>query len=156
MDCQNDSQHLTPTPFEYQITVPASAIDVLEHVNNVVYLDWVQSAASKHWNNATASYFKNEDPSEERLGIKKMAWVVLDHHISYKAAAFEGDILVVSTFVKKMSGATSERHTEIRREDDGSLVVSAITNWCLLKMPEGRPMRIPQEITNLFFKVESL
>ncbi|MGK0251877.1 MAG: acyl-CoA thioester hydrolase, partial [Gammaproteobacteria bacterium] len=143
MDRQNDSQPLTPTFFEYQLTVPGSAIDVLDHVNNVVYLDWVQIAASKHWNEATSTYFQYEDPKEERLGIKKMAWVVLDHHICYKAAAFEGDILIVATFVKKMSGATSERHTEIRRKDNGALLVSVITNWCLLKMPEGRPMRIP-------------
>jgi acyl-CoA thioester hydrolase len=152
MDRQNDSKPLINSIFEYQLTVPASAIDVLDHVNNVVYLDWVQLAASKHWNEATSIYFQHEDPSEERLGIKKMAWVVLDHHISYKAAAFEGDVLVVSTFVKKMSGATSERHTEIRRKDSGIGLVNAITNWCLLKMPEGRPMRIPQEISTLFSK----
>ncbi|MFT5750968.1 MAG: acyl-CoA thioester hydrolase [Flavobacteriales bacterium] len=152
MDRQNDSQPLTPTFFEYQLTVPGSAIDVLDHVNNVVYLDWVQIAASKHWNEATSTYFQYEDPKEERLGIKKMAWVVLDHHICYKAAAFEGDILIVATFVKKMSGATSERHTEIRRKDNGALLVSVITNWCLLKMPEGRPMRIPREISTLFSK----
>jgi len=143
---------LIPIHFEYQLTVPASAIDVLDHVNNVVYLDWVQIVASKHWNEATATYFQNEDPTEERLGIKKMAWVVLDHYIKYNAAAFEGDTLVVSTFVKKMSGATSERHTEIRRKACDTLLVSAITNWCLLKMPEGRPMRIPQEISTLFSK----
>jgi acyl-CoA thioester hydrolase len=143
---------LKPILFEYQLTVPASAIDVMQHVNNVVYVDWIQTAASKHWNAATTSYFSKEDPAEERLGIKKMAWVVMDHYISYKAAALEGDELVISTFVKKMSGATSERHTEIRRKEDNALIVSAVTNWCLLKMPEGKPMRIPQEITNLFLK----
>lgn len=138
------------TVFEYQLTVPESAIDEMDHVNNVVYLDWVQKAASKHWNAATADYFSQADSNGERRGIKKMAWVVLDHYINYKAAAFQGDNLIVSTFVKKMSGATSERHTEIRRKDNGILLVSAITNWCLLKMPEGRPMRIPEEITTLF------
>ncbi|WP_299674775.1 acyl-CoA thioesterase [uncultured Dokdonia sp.] len=136
--------------FEYTLIVPASAIDVMGHVNNVVYLDWVQIAASKHWNHATATYFKDEDPNEERIGIKKMAWVVLDHHISYKAEALEGDELVITTFVEKMTGVRSERHTKIIRKRDQKLLVTAVTNWCLLKMPEAKPMRIPEEISILF------
>lgn len=136
--------------FEYTLIVPASAIDVMGHVNNVVYLDWVQIAASKHWNHATATYFKDEDPNEERIGIKKMAWVVLDHHISYKAEALEGDELVITTFVEKIAGVRSERHTKIIRKRDQKLLVTAVTNWCLLKMPEAKPMRIPEEISILF------
>ncbi len=141
---------MKPQTFEYELTVPSSAIDVMGHVNNVVYLDWVQMAASKHWNHATASYFKDEDLTEERIGIKKMAWVVLDHHISYKAEALEGDVLIVTTFVEKMAGVRSERHTRITRKNDQKLLVTAVTNWCLLKMPEGKPMRIPEELRILF------
>lgn len=140
---------MTPT-FEYQLIVPASAIDVMGHVNNVVYVDWVQTAAREHWNTATVRYFKDEIPNEERIGIKKMAWIVLDHHITYKAAAKEGDVIIVSTFVKTFSGAKSERHTKIIRKQDDKLLASAITNWCLLKMPEGKPMRVPQSIIDLF------
>lgn len=136
--------------YEYHLTVPATAIDVMDHVNNVVYLDWVQIAASKHWNHATKEYFKEEDQKEERLGIKKMAWVVLDHHIIYKGQAFEGDEIVVTTFVKEFTAAKSIRHTTIRRKGEENILVSAVTNWCLLKMPEGRPMRVPAEIVDLF------
>ncbi len=141
---------MTPKTFEYHLTVSATAIDVLGHVNNVVYLDWVQIAASKHWNHATKDYFKDEDQNEERLGINKMAWVVMDHHITYKAEAFEGDEIVVTTFVKNFTAATSVRHTEIRRKGEAHILVSAVTNWCLLKMPEGKPMRVPKEILELF------
>jgi len=136
--------------FEYELTVPASAIDVMGHVNNVVYVDWVQIAARKHWNSATADYFRDESPDEERIGIKKMAWVVLDHHITYKAQAIEGDIISLTTLVKAFSGAKSERHTEIKRKTDNKLLASAVTNWCLLKMPQGRPMRVPRNIIDLF------
>ena len=141
---------MASTPFEYELTVPASAIDAMGHVNNVVYVDWVQTAASKHWNAATAPYFKKEISGEEHIGINKIAWVVLDHHITYKAAAIAGDVVVISTFVKTFSGAKSERHTEIKRKRDNQLLASAITNWCLLKMPERKPMRVPQEIIDLY------
>lgn len=120
------------------------------HVNNVVYVDWVQTAASKHWNHATKEYFKNEDSKEERLGINKMAWVVMNHYIDYKAEALEGDIITITTYVKKFTAATSERYTKITRDSDQKLLATAITNWCLLKMPQGKPMRVPQELMDLF------
>ncbi len=136
--------------FDYELTVPASAIDVMGHVNNVVYVDWVQIAASKHWNQNTRSFFKDEIQDDERLGIRVMAWVVLDHHIQYKAAAMAGDAIVVITKVHKIEGAKSQRHTTIVRKADDRLLATAVTNWCLLKMPEGRPMRVPQDIIDLF------
>ena len=141
---------MNPKTFSYEFVVPASAIDVMNHVNNVVYLDWVQTAASKHWNHATKDYFKDLNQSAERIGIEKMAWVVMDHYIQYKGAALEGDVIEVTTFVKTMKGATSQRHTEIRRKGEEKVLVSAVTNWCLLKMPEGKPMRVPEEIKRLF------
>ena len=141
---------MSPDTFTYTLTVPATAIDVMGHVNNVVYVDWVQTAASHHWNANTKDYFKDFDLKAERIGIERMAWVVLDHYIQYKAAALEGDEIAVTTFVKSFQGAKSERHTEIKRVSDGKLLVTAVTNWCLLKMPEGRPMRVPKEILDLF------
>ena len=126
------------TTFQYQLTVPSSAIDAMGHVNNVVYLQWVQDAAEKHW-------------LDKGVHLREIyAWVALDHHITYKAPAFEGEILEISTFVKGFSGPKSERHTQIKRLSDGKLMASAVTNWCLLKMPEGKPMRVPEEICNLF------
>ncbi len=119
-------------------------------MNNVVYLEWVQIAASKHWNAATQDYFKDKGQYEERVEMHKMAWVVIDHHITYKAAAFENDTLVVTTFVEKFTAVTSERHTTIKRKGENKILVSAITNWCLLKMPEAKPMRVPEGIINLF------
>lgn len=136
--------------FSFELQVPASAIDVMNHVNNVVYLDWVQMAASKHWNHCTQDYFNASATDEQRLGISEMAWVVMDHHITYKAPAFEGETLQITTSVKKMTAATSERHTEILRPSDGQLIVTAVTHWCLLKMPDAKPMRIPREIKQLF------
>ncbi|TVZ52495.1 acyl-CoA thioesterase [Dokdonia sp. Hel_I_53] len=129
--------------FEYHLTVPAIAIDMLGHVNNVVYLEWVQTAASKHWEQATANYFKDIPKNE-------MVWVVKDHYITYKSEAFQNDEVIVTTFVEKFTAVTSERHTIIRRKDDDKILASAITNWCLLKMPEGKPMRVPEEIIALF------
>jgi acyl-CoA thioester hydrolase len=125
--------------FQTEITVPSSAIDNLKHVNNVVYLLWVQDVAEQHWNVSTNSALR-----------EKLAWVVVNHFIEYKAPAVENDVLIVKTWVEKYSGVTSERHTEIVRKADGKLLVQAKTLWCMLDKATGKPMRITEELIAKF------
>src|SRR5712671_6746068 len=61
------------TPFEISVPVMPGDIDEQNHVNNTVYLRWVQEVATAHWQ-AIAS-------SEAQGGI---GWVVLRHEIDYK------------------------------------------------------------------------
>ncbi len=140
---------MTPKQCTYTLKVPASAIDAMGHVNNVVYLEWIQEAARKAWHEQAAPYFSSTN-TKARLEINELAWVALDHHIVYKSPAYENEELEVSTFVKSFSGPRSERHTTITRIQDQKIVVTGVTNWCLLKMPEGKPLRISQEIIDLF------
>tara|TARA_R110000850_G_scaffold277058_1_gene421872 strand:- start:106340 stop:106738 length:399 start_codon:yes stop_codon:yes gene_type:complete len=125
--------------FQSEITVPASAIDTLQHVNNVVYLQWVQDVAEMHWNESTDSALR-----------EKLAWVVINHFIEYKAPAFEKDVLILKTRVEKYSGVTSERHTEIIRKADNKLLAKAKTLWCLLDKTTGKPLRITDNLRALF------
>lgn len=125
--------------FQTEITVPASAIDNLNHVNNVVYLQWIQDVAAQHWNESTDSALR-----------EKLAWVVVNHFIEYKAPAFEKDVLILKTWVEKYSGVTSERHTEIIRKADNKLLVKAKTLWCLLDRTSGKPLRINEELRKKF------
>ncbi|GGD82043.1 acyl-CoA thioesterase [Planktosalinus lacus] len=125
--------------FQTEITVPASAIDNLNHVNNVVYLQWIQDVAAQHWNESTDFALR-----------EKLAWVVVNHFIEYKAPAFEKDVLILKTRVEKYSGVTSERHTEIIRKADNKLLVKAKTLWCLLDKNTGKPMRITDDLIAKF------
>ena len=81
-------------------------IDELGHVNNVVYVRWIQELAAAHWRSITSP--------EERA---ELAWVVVRHEIDYKAAARLGDALVGRTWVGDQTAATCERHTEVARSD---------------------------------------
>jgi acyl-CoA thioester hydrolase len=125
--------------FETEISVPESAIDNLNHVNNVVYLQWVQDVAEQHWNESTDAALR-----------EKMVWVVVNHFIEYKAPAFEKDILVLKTWVQNYNGVTSERHTEIFRKADNKLLAKAKTLWCLLDKTSGKPMRITEDLIAQF------
>ncbi len=78
----------THPPYEIERSVEPADIDQLGHVNNVVYLRWVQDAAVAHWVAAASE-------AEQRSYL----WVVTRHEIDYKRPAFAGDTIVARTWV---------------------------------------------------------
>jgi acyl-CoA thioester hydrolase len=125
--------------FEHTLTVKASDIDNLNHVNNVVYLQWVQDVASAHWEIMATAEMK-----------RMYSWVVLKHEIEYFAPAFLGNELMVRTWVEKSEGVRSERHVEISSMETNKLLVRAKTVWCLLSSKSFSPLRIGGDIMALF------
>jgi acyl-CoA thioester hydrolase len=123
------------TPFELTRRVTASELDDREHVNNVVYVQWVQDAASAHWAQLA--------PAEVR---EQVAWVALRHEIDYLKPAVLGDELLVRTWVGVAEGLSFERFTEIRRQRDDRLLARARTLWCPIDARSGRPVRVSEEV----------
>jgi acyl-CoA thioester hydrolase len=121
------------------VPVLAEDIDQQNHVNNTVYLRWVQEVATAHWR-AVASA-----EAQESVG-----WVVLRHEIDYKAPACLGDDVVLRTWVGKATRITFERFTELRRNIDGLLFSKARTLWCPINAQTGRPVRVPVEVREQF------
>ena len=121
------------------VSVLPADIDGQNHVNNTVYLRWVQEVASAHWR-AVASA-----DAQENIG-----WVVLRHEIDYEAPACLGDEVVLRTWVGKSTRLTFERFTEIRRSGDDQLLSKARTLWCPINAQTGRPVRVPAEVREQF------
>jgi len=125
--------------FEYQLTVPKSAIDDMNHVNNVVYLQWIQDIAIKHWESKTDTKMRNI-----------YVWVALNHYIEYHNPAFENEKITLQTWIDHHKGVKSERHTKIINASTQKTLVTAKTTWCLLDKETLRPLRIKDDISNLF------
>jgi acyl-CoA thioester hydrolase len=124
---------------DYFVTVSPDDIDMNDHANNVVYLRWVQEAATAHWERAV--------PPELAAAH---AWVVTRHEIDYKHVARRGETLRVRTWVESMSALTSERHCEIRRDADGKLIARVRTLWCTVNPATGRPRRMNPDVPGYF------
>lgn len=125
--------------FTKEILVPASAIDELRHVNNLIYMNWCLEAAESHWLSAT-----NEDIRNEYV------WVVLEHSISYKNPSFEGEHLVIETWIDSFKGVRSERKYRIIRPSDQKTIIEAKSLWCLLNAKTHRPTIITEDLASLF------
>ncbi|GAA5041340.1 thioesterase [Marivirga lumbricoides] len=125
--------------FIKEVIIQPSDFDQMGHVNNVVYLQWVQDVAEAHWKSI----------SDEDL-LKEFVWVALRHEIDYLKEIKPGETIIAETFVKSMEGVKSERHTVISSADSGQVKSKAITFWCLLDAKSKRPKRIPQDLKDLF------
>jgi acyl-CoA thioester hydrolase len=121
--------------FKHTLKVLPSDMDTLGHVNNVVYVRWVQEVAAAHWQSM---------PQAERA--KNLVWVVLRHEIDYHAPTLLGDPIEGSTRVGDYHGARFERYVYIRHAQSGKLLAEAKTVWCLLDGNSMRPIRVSESL----------
>lgn len=129
----------TSNPFSIEIVALPADIDELNHVNNVVFVRWVQDVAAAHWM-ATSS-------DELRACY---SWMLLRHEIDYLGQAFLGDRLIGTTWVGEAKGATFERFVELKK--DGKVITKSRTVWALLDAKTLKPRRIDKAMNVLFAK----
>ncbi|MEP6809595.1 MAG: thioesterase family protein [Chthoniobacterales bacterium] len=134
-----DTASPSASAFVLTVDVVAADIDELGHVNNTVYLRWVQDVATAHWR-AQAS-------AEDQSAV---VWVVLRHEIDFKMPAHAGDRVVLRTWVGTASRLTFERFTEILRAGDQQLLARARTLWCPINPETNRPTRVSSELRAKF------
>jgi acyl-CoA thioester hydrolase len=137
LSTQNTATHLNP-PFEHRLTVKSSDIDELGHVNNVVYVRYVQEVAAAHWLNTASSELQD-----------RYAWVVLRHEIDYRNPAFLNEEIIGQTWVGEYHGARFDRFVKLISAKTDKILAEAKTSWCMLDVKTMRPTRITQEILDI-------
>ncbi|MEH6755773.1 MAG: thioesterase family protein [Alphaproteobacteria bacterium] len=125
--------------FEHPIAITPSDIDDMGHVNNAVYLRWVQEAVVGYW-----QHISPIDAQEELL------WVALKHEIAYRVPLFlndEVDALVTATGTR---GARASFSTNFKRDED--MVAEVRSSWCCVDAVTRRPQRIAHDIARRFLR----
>lgn len=125
--------------FEMAVAVQPGDIDGQNHVNNAVYLRWVQDVATAHWESLASA--------EAQAAI---GWVVVRHEIDYKLPANLGDEVVLRTWVGAASRLKFERFTEVVRKADGKLLAQARTLWVPIDPKSGKPTRVSDDVRARF------
>lgn len=125
--------------FLHERTVDDSHIDINGHVNNVVFVQWMQDLAVLHWNAVGGAALQ-----ESTNGT----WVARSHHIEYLKPAYLDDQLIMRTWVAEARRVRSIRRYEFRRGD--ILLARGETDWVFVDLTTGRPKSIPAGFTDLF------
>ncbi len=140
MQISADNPFNSPLPaFDMIREVQSADIDALGHVNNVVYVAWINDVAIAHWNSLTTTAMR-----------EAMIWVALRHEVDYKAEALLGDTVIVRTWTGAARGLRYARHTRILRARDQALLAEGLTHWCPMNALTRKPARPPSEIAALF------
>jgi acyl-CoA thioester hydrolase len=130
-----------PLVYHARWRVRSYEIDQNGHVNNAVYLNYAEALTVEH---AEASGYGREW-SEAHGG----AWVVRRHEVEYRRAAVLGDELDLTVRVELVRGVRGVRRTSICRASDGTEVADVLSEWVWVRLPDGRPSRVPSELVEV-------
>lgn len=130
------------TIFDLACSVQKQHIDVLGHVNNVVYVQWMQDVAAAH---------------VEALGLGlqqylqlQHAMVAVEHQVQYRKAALEGDELILRTWLNDLNALYSIRQYAFYRPADQSILFTGQTKWACVEINTGRPKRLSASFTQAY------
>lgn len=136
------SRALTPPDgrqtFALDFAPTPADIDENGHVNNVVYLSWMQDLATGHW--------RARLPAEEQ---SKWAWVALRHELDYRRELKLGETASAVTWIGERRGPRMDRFYRIDGPD-GEMCSQGRSEWCLIDVVTRRPVRVPEWMERMF------
>jgi len=125
------------TAHEYRIDITPDDIDHMGHVNNAVYLKWVQAAVVNYWERVA--------PPE---AVAQHLWVALKHEITYRRPAFLDDGVVAQVIAEQAQGARALFSTLIKRGEE--VLAEVKSSWCCLDAATKRPARLAKDVIARF------
>ena len=115
-------------------------IDENGHVNNAVWVKWMETIATTHW-------MRDADPAH----VNAYAWVVTRHEIDYRGNVGLGEEVNCTTEIREgPSGARFDRHFTFTAH--GKPIVRAKTTWGMIDRASGRVLRVPPEVAAPFLQ----
>jgi acyl-CoA thioester hydrolase len=129
--------------YSHELNVQPQDCDAQNHLNNVVYVQWIQDIA--------IAAYRAKGYSLEIDESNGVIWFVRRHEVNYLAPAFVGETIQLTTWVEGGTLSTFFRRTEFVRLIDGQPLCQAMTEWCYFNANRNRPAKIPSDIKTAFF-----
>jgi acyl-CoA thioester hydrolase len=132
-----------PNAFTSTHRVAPEEIDEYAHVNNAVYLQWLDGIAWAHSSHLGL-------PLESCLALRR-GMAVRHTRLDYLEAALLGDTLLIATWIVACDGRLRcTRRFDILRVANGKRVLEAEIEYFCLNLDTGKPSRFPPEFTGLY------
>ena len=123
--------------FRHSVAISSDDIDHMGHVNNSVYLRWVQDAVVDYWQSVAP-----------REAVAGHLWVALKHEITYLRPTFLDDVVVAEVIAERVQGARAMFSTIVRRGEE--VLAEIHSSWCCLDAATKRPARLAREVVERF------
>ena len=130
-----------PDPFILPLCATAADIDELDHVNNAVYVHWMEQCAWQH--SASLGLGVAQYQALDR------GMAILRHEIDYLASAHAGEALEMGTWIAHADQRLKmDRYFQLKRVVDNLTLLRAKTTFVCIELSSGRPKRMPQEFVH--------
>jgi acyl-CoA thioester hydrolase len=128
-----------PNRYTQSFTATRDHIDIMGHVNNAVWVQWMEAISVAHW---------EADARPEHRAT--YVWVVTRHEIDYRGNISVGESVTAETFIPEgPTGARFDRRIDFRNAG-GKVIVSARSTWAMLDKETMRLTRVSPEIAEAF------
>ena len=125
-----------PEPFVISLYALEDDIDSYQHVNNSVYVRWIDECARQH---SKAVGVDTDDAAELGYGM-----AVRESRISYHAAAHQGEKVLCGNWLTKCDvRLRATREFQIVRQSDCITLIRAELNYICIKIDSGKPTKMP-------------
>ncbi len=129
--------------FTMTFTAGPAHIDIMDHVNNAVWVQWIQDIATAHWESIADA---------EQLNA--YAWMVTRHEIDYRGNIKLGEQVTGRTWISEPPrGARFNRNVAFDNAE-GQTIVQAVTAWALLDRETLRLLRVRGDIVDKFLDTD--
>ena len=131
------------TPHVVTVEVLGTDIDAYDHVNNSVYLSWLDEAA---WSHSAALGLSLQQCVDLRRGMAAHRT-----EIDYLRAAVLGDDVLVGTWIAGTDTKLRvERRFQVRRIRDGETLARARIDYVCINLDSGRATRMPDSFQRAY------
>lgn len=131
-----------PDPHILKVRVQPEHIDIMQHTNNVVYLQWLEAVA---WDHSRALGL--DEAAYQRLGH---GMVARRHEMDYLQATFLDEEILLGTWLLHCDRLSTHRAYQFMRAADGQTVFRGRTHWVCVDIKEGRVRRMPPEFQSAY------
>jgi len=131
-----------PSPHILPVDVQPAHIDLMQHVNNVHYLQWLEDVA---WDHSSHLGLKPEDYTRLGTGV-----VVRRHELDYLAPALLGDRVLCATWITALDRLSLHRRFQFVRASDGTTLLRAATHYVCVDIAGGKLRRMPALFSEVY------
>jgi acyl-CoA thioester hydrolase len=135
-----------PHTYTHTIRVRFDECDVYGHLNNAMYLRYMQEAA----------FVASADAGLDGAAFEQMGrlWLIRGHDIHYLEPLRAGDQVDIRTWNVGYRRTLMRRAYEMRNAASGAVVAKAHTDWVFLDRESLRPTTIPPDVVSVYLSSE--
>lgn len=129
-----------------EIKVRGYHLDVYQHVNNARYLELLEEARWRYYEEYPTEYF----------AAKGWGFIIVNININYKSSAVLGDVLQINTSVKRIGEKSVTFHQVITKNGTDKVVVDADVTFVMIDIKTGKTLAIEGDLKDVLLKEKVL